>query len=161
MIGTARSRWGPSRWAPGRWKQGPPKLELGAANVVPVPPVRVLDTRDGTGAPGAVVGPLAAGTVVELAVGGHLGIPSHALAVVAGLSVPEATYNGLITAFAADGTTGDAFVSAYFNDQGRPSTNQVVVALGRGERHGKLALHASANHPGTLQLIVDVVAYVG
>ena len=137
-----------------------PGPDLMAANVVPIRPVRVLDTRDGTGNPGAVVGPVAAGDVVEIAVGGHAGVPSHAVGVVATLSVPHATYNGFVTAFPADGTAGDAFVSAYFNDQGRPAANQVVVGLGRGAWHGKLALRLSDNHPGRGHLVVDVVAYL-
>lgn len=135
-------------------------LHLAGANVVPIRPVRVLDTRDGTGNPGAVVGPVAAGDVVELAVGGQPGVPSHAVGVVATLSVPHATYNGFLTAFPADGTAGDAFVSAYFNDQGLPATNQVVVGLGRGAWLGKLALRPSDNHPGRAHLVVDVVAYI-
>ena len=133
---------------------------LTAANVVPIRPVRVLDTRDGTGNPGAVVGPVAAGEVVELAVGGQPGVPSHAVGVVTTLSVPHATYNGFVTAFPADGTAGDAFVSAYFNDQGLPATSQVVVGLGRGAWQGKLALRPSDNHPGRAHLVVDVVAYL-
>ena len=135
-------------------------VDLAAANVVPIRPVRVLDTRDGSGHPGAVVGPVAAGDVVELAVGGQGGVPTHAVGVVATLSVPSATYNGFLTAFPADGTTGDAFVSAYFNDQGLPATNQVVVGLGRGPWQGKLALRPSDNHPGRVHLVVDVVAYL-
>ena len=144
-------------FGPRRPGSGP---DFTAANVVPVRPVRVLDTRDGTGNPGAVVGPVAAGDVVEVAVGGEAGIPSHTVGVVATLSVLHATYDGFVTAFPADGTAGDAFVSAYFQDQGSPTAGQVVVGLGRGPWHGKLALRPSDNHPGGVHLVVDVVAYL-
>lgn len=144
----------------GRVRPSSPSLDLRACNVVPIPPTRALDTRDGSGGPGSVVGPLTADGVVDLAIGGHLGVPSHALAVVVNLAVPAATYNGFLTAFASDGTTGDAFVSVYFNDRGVPTANQVLVALGRPPYQGRLALHASANHPGSVHVIVDVLAYV-
>ena len=157
------ARWRPQlerAVAAARRRPGRRGLDLSAANVVPIRPVRVLDTRDGTGNPGAVVGPVAAGDVVQLAVGGQPGVPSHAVGVVATLSVPHATYNGFLTAFPADGTVGDAFVSTYFNDQGQPAAGQVVVGLGQGAWHGKLALRPSDNHPGRAHLVVDVVAYL-
>jgi hypothetical protein len=143
-----------------RLRPGPAGLDLRACNVVPMAAVRALDTRDGSGAPGARPGPLPSDGLIELAVGGHLGVPSHAVAVIAGLAVPSATYNGFLTAFAADGTSGDAFVSLYFNDRGVPTADQVLVALGRAPHQGRVALHASGNHPGGVHVIVDVVAYV-
>ena len=134
---------------------------LASANVVPIPVVRVLDTRDGTGFPGAPHGPLRGGAVVTMRVTGLAGgIPDTAVGVVGTLSVPYADFNGFITAYPADGTSGTGAVSAYFDDTGRPSATQVLVSLGTGDHAGQLSLHVSDSHAGTLQLLLDVVAYL-
>lgn len=68
-----------------------------------------------------------------------------------------------MTAF-PDGEAADGagFVSLYFNDRGEPTVNRVVVGLGpAGSVGGRLSLRLSDNHPGTAQLLLDVVAYVG
>jgi hypothetical protein len=141
----------------------PLRAALRARNVVPITPVRVLDTRDGSGAPGAVLGPLAAGASVTLELTEPLGIPGHAVGVVANLSVPAATYNGFVSSSAGDGQTGrNGFVDVYFNDRGEPTINQVTLLLGPPATvGGRVSLHLSDNHPGTAQLLLDVVAYVG
>lgn len=127
-----------------------------AGNVVPIEVVRVLDTRDGTGAPGAVLGPVAADGLVTLQVGGPA-VPDYASGVVGNLSVLGGTYNGFVTAFPADGPGRErAFVSAYFADDGRPAVNQLLCSLDRG----RLSLHVSANHPGTVHLLLDITGYL-
>ena len=133
---------------------------LASANVVPIPVVRALDSRDGTGFPGAPHGPLQAGAVVTLRVTGIAGIPDTAIGVVGTLSVPEADYNGFVTVFPADGTSGTGVVSAYFDDTGRPSATEILAALGSDEHAGEVSLRASDNHPGTVQLMLDLVAYL-
>ena len=45
---------------------------------------------------------------------------------IATLSALDDTYNGFLTAFAADGTAGEAFVSVYIADGGPSTTNQVT-----------------------------------
>jgi hypothetical protein len=125
-------------------------------NVTPLPAVRVLDTRDGTGVPGAVTGPVAAGSTVVLEVAGHTGIPDWAVGVVATLSVPSATYNGYVKISADDRSAAEsAIVSGYFSDS-NPSAVQVLCPL----RDGRLVVWISDNHPGTAQLLLDVVAYL-
>jgi len=140
----------------------PLKAELRARNVVPIAPIRVLDTRDGSGAPGAVLGPLPAGSSVTVELTEPLGIPGHAVGVVGNLCVPTATYNGYVSSSPGDGGQhSDGFVSLYFNDGGNPTVNQVTMWLGPSEGvGGRVSLLLSDNHPGTAELLLDLVAYV-
>ncbi len=134
-----------------------PTGDIHGRNVTPLPAVRVLDTRDGTGVPGAVTGPVAAGSAVVLEVAGHAGVPDWAVGVVATLSVPSATYNGYVKVSADDGPpAASAIVSGYFSEAS-PSAVQVLCPL----RDGRLTVWISDNHPGTAQLLLDVVAYLG
>jgi hypothetical protein len=127
----------------------PLKAELRARNVVPIAPIRVLDTRDGSGAPGAVLGPLPAGSSVTVELTEPLGIPGHAVGVVGNLCVRDG------------GQHSDGFVSLYFNDGGNPTVNQVTMWLGPSEGvGGRVSLLLSDNHPGTAELLLDLVAYV-
>jgi hypothetical protein len=130
--------------------------------VVPITPVRVLDTRDGTGAPGAVTGPVPAGATITLELAEPIGIPGHARGVVGNLAVPTASYNGFVSTLPGDGTgPGDAFVAVYFNDRGEPTVNQVIVRLGPPETvGGRISLQLSDNHPGTAELLLDLFAYL-
>jgi len=140
----------------------PLRAAMRARNVVPMAPVRVLDTRDGSGAPGTVLGPLHAGSSVTIELVEPFGIPGNAVGVIGNLSVPTATYNGYVTASPGDGTDGaNGFVSLYFNDRGEPTVNQVTMLLGpSGAVGGRVSLRLSDNHPGTAQLLLDLVAYV-
>lgn len=140
----------------------PLRAGLRARNVVPMTPVRVLDTRDGSGAPGSVLGPLHAGSSVTVELTEPLGIPGHAVAVVANLCVPTATYNGYVSTSPGDGgECANSFVSLYFNDRGEPTINQVTMPLGpSGSVGGRASLRLSDNHPGTAHLLLDLVAYV-
>ncbi|MDQ2729628.1 MAG: hypothetical protein M3Y91_17595, partial [Actinomycetota bacterium] len=137
-----------------------PASLLASANVVPLPARRALDTRDGTGFPGAPAGPLDAGGVVTLRVAGQAGIPDTAVGVVATVAVLDATYNGFVTAYAADGAEGTAAVSCYFADGGSPSAAQVLVGFGSGSYAGQVSLHLSDAVVGTAQLLLDIVAYL-
>ncbi len=66
-----------------------------ADQVVPVVPLRLLDTRSGVGAPAAKVVP---GGTVELTVtGGTTGVPADAAAVALNVTVTEADGNGFVT----------------------------------------------------------------
>ncbi|HWG74417.1 MAG TPA: glycosyltransferase [Acidimicrobiales bacterium] len=136
------------------------QADLAGTNVVPVKLWRILDTRDGTGTKGAVTGPISAGAVITLQVAGYGLVPDHAVGVVANLAVPDATYNGFVTVFPTDGSSGSSAVGTYFTDDGRPTANQVVAPLGTGPFEGQISLRLSDNHPGTAQLLVDVSAYL-
>src|SRR5262249_46297693 len=66
-----------------------------AGGFVPLAPARVLDTRNGTGAP---TGAVAAGGVVDLAITGHGGVPGSGVsAVVLNVTVTEPRADGYVT----------------------------------------------------------------
>jgi hypothetical protein len=54
-----------------------------------VSPVRILDSRDGTGVPGGFTGQLGTGATLDLAVGGVAGVPANATAVVLNFTVAD------------------------------------------------------------------------
>ncbi|HEX3393390.1 MAG TPA: glycosyltransferase [Acidimicrobiales bacterium] len=128
--------------------------------MVALPPIRVLDTRDGSGLADAPKGPVAADDVVVLHIAGAAGVPHHATAVVATVSVVDADYGGFLTAYPTDGTRGQAFPHLYFGAD-RPTSATVVTALGRGHGHGRLSLHLSSGPPrGGAQMLVDISGYL-
>lgn len=127
---------------------------LSGQNVVPIRAARALDSRDGSGVPGASNGPLQAGATVTLRLAGNLGIPDYAVGVVATVSVPAADYNGFVNVVAGNGPPS-GIVSGYFTDR-EPAAFQVVSGL----EDGRLTLWLSDNWPGTAQLLVDVTAYL-
>src|SRR5262245_39930621 len=64
----------------------------------PVDPVRILDTRDGTGVADQHPGPLGAGKGTELDVTGVGGVPDDGVgAVVLNVTVTDAAGNGFVT----------------------------------------------------------------
>jgi hypothetical protein len=66
----------------------------------PVDPVRILDTRDGTGVADQHVGPLGVGQVIELDVTGVGGVPNVGVgAVVLNVTVTEAAGRGYVTVY--------------------------------------------------------------
>jgi hypothetical protein len=65
----------------------------------PVDPVRVLDTRDGTGVAAQRRGPLGRGQVFALHLAGTSGIPADARAVLLNVTVTEAQGPGFVTVF--------------------------------------------------------------
>lgn len=131
------------------------------SSVVPFPPVRVLDTRDGSGLVDAVRGPLDQDGVVVLRLAGAAGVPPEASGVVATMTVLDADYHGWLAVFGTDGTKGEAFPALHFFDDGRPVTATTITALGVGRGHGKLSCHlAPGPARSTGQLIVDLCGYL-
>jgi hypothetical protein len=113
----------------------------------PVDPVRILDTRDGTGVAGQHRGPLGAGQVIELTVAGVGGVPSvGAGAVVLNVTATEAPGDGYITSFPC----GDARPTASNLNftHGVNVPNQVTVKVGVD---GKVCFFGSAR----VELIAD------
>ncbi len=139
---------------PSDWSNAP-------SQIVPFPPVRVMDTRDGTGLPEVPQGPLDADDVVVLRLAGAAGVPEEATGVVAVVSVVGATYGGFLTAYPTDGTSGLAFPHVHFTGGAGPVSNTVLTALGRGRGHGRLSLHLSPGPPGArADLLLDVTGYL-
>lgn len=96
----------------------------------PVDPVRILDTRDGTGVVDQRVGPLGIGQVLELDVTGVGGVPdTGAGAVVLNVTVTEATGPGYVTVYPC----GDLrpLASNVNVRRGVSVANQVTAKVGR------------------------------
>lgn len=115
----------------------------------PVAPARLLDTRDGTGAP---VGKIGAGKKVDLQVAGRGGVPaSNVGAVVLNVTVTGPTAASFLTAFPA-GESRPTASSVNFA-KGWLGSNNVTVKLGAG---GKVSVF---NNSGSTDVIVDVVGF--
>jgi glucose/arabinose dehydrogenase len=117
---------------------------------VPVSPVRVLDTRDGTG----LSGPFSAGTPRTWPVAGVSGLPANAVAVTGNLTVTDQTEGGWVTV--SPTPSANASPSTLNFPLGEDRANNVTIALGPS---GSLsAVYAAA--PGrTAQLVFDVTGY--
>ncbi len=114
----------------------------------PVDPVRVLDTRDGTGVAGQHPGPLGAGQVTQLHIAGVGGVPeTGAGAVVLNLTATEAPGPGYVTAYPC----GEArpLASNLNFTKGVDVANLVTVKVGDG---GNVCFFAAAQ----VQLVADL-----
>ena len=114
-------------------------------------PARILDTREGNGAPAA---PLGSGKTLDLQVTGRGGVPSSGVsAVVLNVTVTEPSAGGFLTAF----PTGEARPNASNLNftAGQTVPNLVVAKLGAG---GKASLY---NPFGSVQVIADVAGWYG
>lgn len=109
-------------------------------------PVRILDTREGVGAPLAAVGQ---GQTIDLAVVGFGGVAADADSVVLNLTVTQPTASGFITAWPAGAAKPTASNLNFVPGQTVP--NLVVAKLGAG---GAVSLFNSA---GSTHLIADVL----
>ncbi|WP_037608058.1 PKD domain-containing protein [Streptacidiphilus rugosus] len=114
---------------------------------VPVGPVRLLDTRSGTGAPKARVG---SGGVIRLRVNGAAGIAS-ASSVLLNLTVTGPAGNGFVTAY-PDGRSRPTASSLNYRP-GQTVANLVDVPVGAD---GIVDLYSSA---GPLDLVADAEGY--
>jgi Fibronectin type III domain len=116
----------------------------------PVGPVRVMDTRNGTG---GTTGPVAGGSTVVLQLAGVGGVPSSgATAVVLNLSVTAPTESGYVEAY-PDGESAPVISDVDFT-AGQTLANMVTVPLGSD---GKIDFKVAAS--GTVQLLADLSGY--
>ena len=127
-------------------------ITTGGSTYVPVTPSRVLDTRYGTGAPKAAVGP---GSTVSLnVVNGVSGAPATGMitAVVLNVTVTAPTTGGYITAYPAGRTRPTSSVLDFAG--GETVANLVTLRTGT---NGQINLYNGSG--GTAQLIADVEGY--
>lgn len=123
------------------------------SRLIPVAPQRILDTRDGTGAPAAPVGQT--GTIT-LQVGGRFqdrsgNTVNNLSAVVINLTGTEPTWETFITAYPADVSRPTASSLNLLRGETRP--NLVMVKV---DGSGRIDLY---NHLGSTHLVADVVGY--
>ena len=121
-----------------------------AGGFTAVSPARLLDTRNGTGAPRAAVG---AGKTVTIQVTGRGGIPASGVSAVAlNVTVTQPTGNGYATVYPTGGSRPNA--SNLNFTKGATVSNLVIARVGTG---GKVTLHNGAK--GTIQLIADLAGH--
>jgi len=116
----------------------------------PLVPTRILDTRNGTGAPTAVVGPAATLTFTVAGVGG---VPANATAVAMNLTVTDTTAASYLTAWPAGATQPLASVLNWAT--GATVPNLAIIPVGKS---GQVSVFNSA---GSTDVIADVVGYFG
>jgi len=119
------------------------------ASFGPLPPARVLDTRDGTG----LAGRLSPGHVVQLALAGREGVPARgASAVALNLTATGASASGHLTAFPCGPVPGTSNVNY---PAGATVPNLAIVPLAPD---GSICLQSSAGSP---HVVADVVGWYG
>ncbi|MFT6291825.1 MAG: hypothetical protein ACJAR2_002432 [Ilumatobacter sp.] len=114
----------------------------------PVAPARLLDTRNGTGAPQQRVG---AGQEVTLKVTGLAGVPAGARAVALNVSAVQPTHQTFLTVYPSGENRPEA--SSLNPDAGAVSANLVIAKVG-GD--GSVTIF---NNRGDVDLLADVTAY--
>lgn len=127
-----------------------PKPASTAGAFTPLAPARVLDTREGNGAP---TGAVPAGGVVRLQVTGRGGVPTSGVgAVVLNVTVTEPERSGYITAYPDGASRPTASVLNF--TVGQTVANQVTVPVGTG---GVVDLFDGS--AGGVQLVADVAGW--
>ncbi|MFF4707389.1 hypothetical protein [Streptomyces sp. NPDC001297] len=116
----------------------------------PATPVRLLDTRTGTGATRSPVG---GGHSVTLSVGGTHGVPTTARALVLNVTATTTKASGNLTV--ATHGTGDSAVTGPCWTTGQTVTTQVVIPVRDGKVVLRNASKASAN------LVADLAGWYG
>lgn len=119
-----------------------------ASGLVPTSPMRVFDTRDGTGGRRGALGP---GEAWRFPLTGRFGIPSDAVAVAINLTAVDATQGTFVTVY----PSGEArpFSSNLNPVPGAATPNLVMARVGVG---GAIDLF---NNSGSVHLIGDVVGW--
>ncbi|GAA0700166.1 hypothetical protein GCM10010193_63640 [Kitasatospora atroaurantiaca] len=119
----------------------------GTSKLTTTTPTRLLDTREGTGAPKAQVG---AGGEVTLQVAGNAGVPANA--------------TGVILNVTATGPTADSFVTVYPHGSTMPTVSNLNFTAGQTIPNlvivpitdGKVSLF---NRAGSVDLLADITGY--
>ncbi len=122
---------------------------LTTTKFVPVTPTRILDTRQGLGAPSGVV---PAGGHIELQIAGNAGLPAAGVAaVVLNVTATEAAAAGHVAVYPS-GTRRPTVSNLNLESPAGTTSNLVTVKVGA---NGRVTLFAS----GGAQLIADITGY--
>ncbi|WP_406513056.1 PKD domain-containing protein [Streptomyces sp. NBC_00161] len=119
------------------------------SNYTPYGPTRLLDTRNGTGAP---AGKVAAYSSAHLKIGGNGGIPAGVTAVVLNVTATNTTSGGHVTAFADGGEKPKTSNVNFATGQTVP--NLVIVPVGE---NGYVNLYNGGWE--SVDLVADVAGY--
>ncbi|MCX5150602.1 PKD domain-containing protein [Streptomyces sp. NBC_00320] len=124
-------------------------VTTGGSDYTPYGPTRLLDTRNGTGAPQTKVAPYSS---AHLKIGGNGGIPAGVTAVVLNVTVTDTTSGGHVTAY-ADGDDKPTTSNVNFVP-GQTVPNLVIVPVGE---NGYVNLYNGGWE--SVDLIADVTGY--
>ena len=127
-----------------------PVHAAGGGAYVAVPPVRLFDTRDGTG--GVLSRPLGPAETVSVPVGGQGGVPTDATAAVLNVTVTGTTAGSYLTVWPAG--VAKPLASNLNWTAGTTIPNLVEVGLGAG---GQVSVYNAA---GRVDVIFDLAGYV-
>ncbi|MFC6705033.1 S53 family peptidase [Flexivirga alba] len=119
------------------------------SKLTPTAPVRVLDTRNGTG---PTMGPVAAGTTITVQVTGQHGVPAGATAVVLNLTAVTPQRPGWLAAWPAGAS--EPTVSNVNFTAGQIVPNLAIVPIGT---NGQISIHNGS--AGSLQIVADQFGY--
>ncbi|MER5641806.1 hypothetical protein ABT095_33320 [Kitasatospora sp. NPDC002227] len=124
-------------------------IATAGSHYTPFGPTRLLDTRNGTGAPLAKV---ASASSVRLKVAGQGGVPADAVAAVLNVTVTDPEQGGFVTAFPAGkarpGTSNVNFTP------GRTVPNLTITPIGQ---NGEVELFNGSR--GAVNLVADITGY--
>ena len=124
-------------------------VPAGASRFIPLPPTRLVDTRDGLGAPAA---PIGTGEVLAVEVSGHGGVPADGVsAIVLNATVTETTGAGFVTIWPS-GQARPTVSNINATAAGQTVANLVVVRLGTG---GSVSVFAQRQ----TEVVLDVAGY--
>jgi hypothetical protein len=118
----------------------------GAGKMTPITPTRLIDTRDGGGAP------LHAGASRTIAVRGIAGVPSTATAIIANVTAVLPTASGFFTAWASG--VAKPLASNLNFSAGQVIGNLSIIEIGSD---GAIQLF---NFAGDTHAVIDIVGYV-
>jgi hypothetical protein len=128
--------------------QGVPPAGAGSSALTPVRPVRVVDTRNGIGAPGR----LAAGRQVVLEVADGKMVPADATAVVVSVAAVKPSAAGFVTVYPCDDNVPDTSTLNYV--AGQTVANTTIAAVSGA---GQLCVWTFAES----DILVDVTGWLG
>lgn len=125
-------------------------------SLIPIAPVRVIDTRSSQGSIGGVTGPLAANSVHTWTIGGTHGIPANAVGIIGNLTAITPQAAGFMTIYPT-GQAAPAATSVNYLAGVPAMSNQCTVLLG-GSNKTQVNIYVSGN--GSTQCVLDVSGYI-
>ncbi|MEU9233860.1 PKD domain-containing protein [Streptomyces subrutilus] len=123
------------------------------SDFTPHTPTRLLDTRDGTGAPAGKAGKVAGQGSARVKVAGNAAVPAGVTAVALNVTVTETTDSGYVTAWPGAGYDRPGTSNLNYT-AGRSVPNLVIVPVGED---GHVELYNGGPQP--VDLIADVTGY--
>jgi hypothetical protein len=126
-------------------------------SVVPITPVRVMNTRPGKQI-GPYLGPIHSNTVLTLTLAGTNGIPGNATGVVGNLTAADATGSCFLAVVPSGVShTGVSTINFPAQAQGTGVANAFMVGLSNS---GKIDIYTGNCSSYTVNIIVDITGYI-